>query len=193
MLKNRGLLLCTVFLATLANRCYAASSSVDLEHSTLTIRVFKSGLFSGFAHNHEIAAPLSSGVVDPAARSVEVHFESQKLKVLDPDASTSDRAKVQETMLSDKVLDAKHFADIVFRSRSVKSSGENAYTVEGELRLHGTTQPLTLPVSLLNGHYTGSVKLKQTDFGITPITLFGGSVKVKDVIEITFDILLQTK
>ncbi len=193
MLKNRGLLLCTVFLATLANRCYAASSSVDLEHSTLTIRVFKSGLFSGFAHNHEIAAPLSSGVVDPAARSVEVHFESQKLKVLDPDASASDRVKIQETMLSDKVLDAKHFADIVFLSRSVKPSGENEYTVEGELRLHGTTQPLTLPVSLLNGHYTGSVKLKQTDFGITPITLFGGSVKVKDVIEISFDILLQTK
>lgn len=193
MLKSWSLLLCTVFLVMFASRSRAESSSLDVEHSTLTIRVFKSGLFSGFAHNHEIAAPLSSGIVDPAALSVEVHFDARKLTVLDPDVSAGDRAKVQETMLSDKVLDASHFTEIVFRSRSVKPSGENAYTVEGDLTLHGGTQPLTLPVSLANGHYKGSVKLKQTDFGITPITLFGGSVKVKDVIEISFDIVPQAK
>jgi len=192
MLKNWSLLVCTIFLVMFAGPSSAESSPVDVEHSTLTIRVFKSGLFSGFAHNHEIAAPLSSGVIDPATPSVEVHFDARKLTVLDPDAP-SDRAKIQETMLSDKVLDASHFTEIVFRSRSVKAASENAYTVEGDLTLHGATHPLTLPVSVANGRYTGSVKLKQTDFGITPITLFGGSVKVKDVIEISFDVVLQAK
>jgi polyisoprenoid-binding protein YceI len=188
----RALFLITV-LSILAGHCHAESSVVDVEHSTLTIRVFKSGLFSGFAHDHEITAPLSSGVVDPAAPSVEAHFDARRIKVLDPKVSADDRAKIQETMLSDKVLDANHFTEIVFASRSVKPSGGNTYTVEGELTLHGVTHPLTLPVSLLNGHYTGAVKLKQTEFGITPVSLFGGSVRVKDVIEISFDILLQAK
>ena len=149
------------------------------------------GLFSGFAHDHEIAAPLSSGSADLAALSVEVHFDAQKLKVLDPDASTGDRAKVQETMLSDKVLDTARFPEIAFVSRSVKPSGENTYSVAGDLTLHGVTHPLTIAVSLRNGHYTGSVELKQTDFGITPISVFGGSVKVKDVLAIRFNIVLQ--
>jgi polyisoprenoid-binding protein YceI len=193
MRKARVFLLSATFLWVLAGRCLATSSPVDVEHSTLTIQVFKKGLFSGFAHDHQIAAPLSSGTVDPATPSVEVHFDARRLKVLDPDASAGDRAKIQETMLSDKVLDAGHFTEIVFVSSSVKPTGENAYTIEGDLTLHGATHPLTLTVSLLNGHYKGSVKLQQSDFGITPISLFGGSVKVKDVVEISFDIVLQAK
>jgi polyisoprenoid-binding protein YceI len=193
----RSLLLTVVALAIVAlaisGYCLAASTPVDVERSTLSIRVFKKGLLSGFAHDHEIAAPLSSGSVDPAALSAEVHFDTQKLKVLDPEASAGDRAKVQETMLSDQVLDAARFPEIAFVSRSVRPAGENLYTVDGDLTLHGVTHRLTLAVSLRNGHYTGSVKLKQTEFGITPISLVGGSVKVKDEIEISFDIVLPAK
>jgi polyisoprenoid-binding protein YceI len=108
-------------------------------------------------------------------------------------ATAADRAKVQETMLSNKVLYATRFPEISFVSRGVKQWGENAYTAEGDLSLHGATHPLTLPVSLRDGHYAGSVNMKQTDFGITPISLFGGNVKVKDVVEISFDIVLQAK
>jgi polyisoprenoid-binding protein YceI len=193
MRKAHLFLLSTTFFWVLAGRCLAASSPVDVEHSKLSIHVFKKGLFSGFAHDHDIAAPLSSGSVDPAAPSVEVDFDARQLKVLDPGTSAGDLAKIQETMLSDKVLDAARFPEISFISRSVKPAGENAYTVEGDLTLHGATHPLTLAVSLLNDHYKGSVKLQQSDFGITPISLFGGSVKVKDVIEISFDIVLQAK
>jgi polyisoprenoid-binding protein YceI len=188
----RVLLRFSAVLAMLASYCLASSSPVDVVHSTLTIRVFKRGLFSGFAHDHEISAPLSSGSVDAAERSVEVHFVAQKLKVLDPDASAADRAKVQETMLSDQVLDAQRFPEIIFASRSVTRSGESAFVVGGDLTLHGVTHPLAMPVSLRNGHYIGSVKLKQSDFGITPLSLVGGSVKVKDEVEIEFDIVLQT-
>ena len=39
-----------------------------------------------------------------------------------------------------------------------------------------------------NGHYRGSAKLRQTEFGITPVTIGGGAIKVKDEIRIEFDI-----
>lgn len=179
-------LLCLGGIAT------AAPVSVDTAHSRLTVRVFKTGLFSGFAHDHEISAPLSSGTVDATAMSVEMQFDARKMTVLDPDASASDRAKVQETMLSEKVLDAAKFPDIGFVSRNVKANGNNVHTVEGDLTLHGITHALTVPVSLANGHYTGSAKLKQTDFGIQPIKIAGGSVKVKDEVEISFDIVVRS-
>jgi polyisoprenoid-binding protein YceI len=193
MRKMRAFLLSTTLFWILTPNCLAASTPVDVEHSKLTIRVFKKGLFSSFAHDHEIAAPLSSGTTDPAALSVEVHFDARKLTVVDPNISAEERAKIQETMLGDKVLDAQRFPEITFVSRGIKPSAENTYTVEGDLTLHGATRPLTLQVSLQNNHYTGSVNLKQTDFGITPVSLFGGSVKVKDVIEISFDVVLQEK
>jgi len=183
--------LVSTFFWMLSGNCFAASTPLDVQHSTLTIRVFKKGLFSGFAHDHEIAAPLSSGTVDIEALSVEVHFDARELRVLDPDASAADRGKVQETMLSAKVLDAARFPDISFVSHGVKSAGENVYTVEGDLTLHGVTRPLAVPVSLRERHYTGSLKLKQTDFEITPISLFGGSVKVKDEVEISFEFSLR--
>jgi len=189
-MNSRIWLLIAVSAGLLCGLCQAASIPVDVEHSSLKVRVFKSGFFSGFAHDHEIAAPLSSGAVDAAALSVEVHFDARKMTVLDPDVSPSDRAKVQETMLSDKVLDAQRYPEIAFVSRSVKASGTNAYAVEGDLTLHGVTHSITVPVSFAGGHYTGSVKLKQTDFGIVPIKLFGGSVKVKDLVEISFDVVV---
>ena len=61
--------------------------------------------------------------------------------------------------------------------------------MRGDLTLHGVTQPVELPITLANGRYTGSVKLKQTDFGIAPVSIAGGTVKVKDVIEIVFEIV----
>jgi len=39
----------------------AQSSPMDTGHSTLKVRVFKSGLFSAFAHDHEIEAPITQG------------------------------------------------------------------------------------------------------------------------------------
>ncbi|MFZ0287058.1 MAG: YceI family protein [Terriglobales bacterium] len=187
------LLFAGIFVCLFAGTCLAVSSPVDAEHSTVTVRVFKEGLFSRFAHNHVIAAPILSGGVNAASLSVEIHFDARKLQVLDPGASVADRAKVQETMLGEKVLDAARFPEVSFVSRSVKPTGADSYGIEGELTLHGVTRPLMLAVSLQNGHYRGSAELKQTEFGITPISLFGGSVKVKDAVEISFDIVVRAK
>jgi hypothetical protein len=43
------------------NNLYAQRQAIDVNRSSLTIRVFKSGIFSAFAHDHEIKAPLDEG------------------------------------------------------------------------------------------------------------------------------------
>ncbi len=161
---------------------------VDTTKSKVIVHVFKAGLFGGFAHNHEIAAPVQSGTIDASNRSVELRFDARRMKVLDPDLPPDKREEVQSTMLSSKVLDAEKFPEIRFVSRSVTLAGASAYRAEGDLTLHGTTRPIAVPVSVVEDHYVATVRLKQTDFGIQPVSLFGGTVKVKDEVEIRFEI-----
>jgi polyisoprenoid-binding protein YceI len=111
------------------------------------------------------------------------------MKVTDKEGSDSDRAEIEKTMKSDKVLDVASFPEISFASTGVDPSGEGAFNVRGDLSLHGKTRPIQFPVMFKDGRYSGSVKLKQTDFGITPIRIAGGTVKVKDEIQVSFIIV----
>jgi polyisoprenoid-binding protein YceI len=86
------------------------------------------------------------------------------------------------------VLDAAQFPTISFASSSVKTSGDRS-DVTGTLKLHGASRQITVPVTWHDGKYLGSVSLKQTDYGITPVKIAGGAVRVKDEITIEFSIV----
>jgi polyisoprenoid-binding protein YceI len=183
-----GVLLVALGLA----RAHAAE--LDLAASKITVHVEKSGLFSAFAHNHIISAPLASANLDADNRTVELKFRAQDMTVLDPGTSDSERSTIESTMKSGEVLDPARFPEITFASTSVEASAGDAsapthYLVHGKLTLHGVTRPIDLSVSFSGGHYTGKVTLKQTDFGITPVKIAGGTIRVKDPIEIVFEIV----
>ena len=178
-----------VFLAGVTGLALGAPREIDLQKSVLTVRVYKSGLFSAFAHDHEIRAPIQSGSFDEEKRSVEFTIDSRALRVLDPGASEGERSQIQHTMLGPKVLDPEQFPEIKFHSTSVETAGPNKWTVQGDLALHGQTHPVTVEVGGGNGQYRGSTKLRQTEFSITPVSIAGGSVKVKDEIRIEFEII----
>ena len=169
----------------------AHAAEIDLAASKITIHVNKSGLFAAFAHNHVVSAPLAAGTLDVEKRTVELRFHARDIKVLDPDVSASERTKVQDTMQSPEVLDPARFPEVSFASTSVAAPGGEHYLVHGDLTLHGVTKPIELPVSFSNGHYTGKVTIKQTAFGIKPVRIAGGAVRVKDPIEIEFDIVAK--
>jgi polyisoprenoid-binding protein YceI len=168
----------------------ANAAPIDPQHSTITVRVFKAGLFSAFGHNHEIRAPISSGsVVASGKPAVELRVDARRMRVLDPDISAKDRAEVQKTMLSDAVLDSERFREIRFVSRTVEAAGGGRFRVSGALTLHGVTLPVVVQVEQRGDRYTGSAKLKQSEFGMKPVTVAGGTVKVKDTVEVVFEIV----
>lgn len=164
--------------------------TIDRTKSSVVVHVYKTGFFSAFAHNHEIDAPVESGQVsaDAGQASVDIHVDARKLQVADPEASAGTRAQIQKTMLGPQVLDADRYPEIQFRSVTVEPKGANSWSVNGILELHGQKHPVTAVVTLKDGHYVGSAALKQTDFGITPVAVAGGTVKVKDEVRIEFQI-----
>jgi polyisoprenoid-binding protein YceI len=122
---------------------------------------------------------------------VELAFKAQDMKVVDVEGSDSERQEIEATMKGPKVLDSSRFPDITFKSQSVKMLAQDHYEVTGDLKLHGVTRPLTVTIVFAQGRYSSSVKLKQTDFGIEPVKIAGGTVRVKDEIELTFEIVAK--
>ncbi len=162
---------------------------MDVERSTITIHVGKSGLFSAAAHEHWVNAPIASGKIGDA--SVEFTVDTSKMKVKpDPKVDAKTQAQIQKDM-EEMTLEPAKYPAIAFRSSHVDKTGEGQWKVDGTLSLHGSTKPISLAVTKNGEAYTGHTILKQTDFGIKPISIGGGTIKVKNEVEIEFQIFAR--
>lgn len=182
---------------------FLAGPSPDVLHvrntSRVLIHVGKAGAFGFAGHAHEVEAPVTGSVTidraDPGRSTVVLEFATASLRVTGKGEPAGDVAEVQRVMLSDRVLDAPRYPAILFQSRRIVGAAAGArgaftVSVEGELSLHGVTKDVVVPVrvTLQDGSMDaeGTIKLKQTDFGIQPVTAAGGTVRVKDELEIEF-------
>jgi len=159
------------------------------------------GLFGAFAHNHIIEAQKIEGCAtvdskDLTHSSIKLTFQTANIRVMDPDVSAKDRAEVQQTMET-QVLATSQFPQFVFQSSSIeRGSTANDLKIHGNLTIRDKTLPVIIPLTfrtLADGTYqaTGKYNLKQTSFGIKPIHLAGGTIKVKDEVETEFELYLK--
>lgn len=170
----------------------AAPKNIDTAKSVITIHVGKSGFFSAFGHEHVVRAPIAEGTVEESTPKPRVEFrvDARQLKVLDPETKPEERAQIQRDMEA-KVLDSEKYPEIRFRSTRIERAGDGKWKVSGELTLHQETHPVEATVSGGNGRYRGNASFKQTQFGIKPVAVAGGTVKVKDELRIEFEITAQ--
>jgi polyisoprenoid-binding protein YceI len=200
-------LLLLVLLPGLRTTAHAAGPrtfAVEPEQSRALIDVGKAGAFSFAGHAHEVEAPLSSGVIhldaDDASRAdVRLEFNAAAMRVTGKGESAADVPKVTATMLGDMVLDTGKYPAIAFESTSVTAKGTGAaldLSVTGRLTIRGRTQTVTAPVAVkVAGDRltaTGKFVIRQTDYGITPISI-GGVVKVKNELNISFTIAARER
>jgi len=168
----------------------AQARAIDTAKSVMTVRVSKAGLLSAFGHNHEIAAAIDAGKVNVTSREVELHVKARALQVRDPGVSDKDRAEIQSTMSGPEVLDVEHHPEISFKSSGAEQAGAGSWKLAGQLTLHGQTRTVAVDVREEGDHYVGTSRFKLTEFGIQPVKVAGGTVKVKDEILIEFNIQL---
>ena len=181
-----------------------ASYSIDSQQSKVEIHVGKQGAFSAFGHDHLVAAKQVTGdakfdVQKPDQSSVRLKIPTKSITVIDPGESEKDRKEVQATMEGEKVLDVAKFPEITFTSTSVSGAKKIPegweLTLAGKLNLHGVEKPVTFPLRVTANanelHGKGELSVLQTDYGITPVKVGGGTVKVKDELKITFNIVAR--
>lgn len=168
------------------------SKVIDTNRSTITIHVGKAGLFSVAGHEHWVNAPIAEGMVnDSEAPHVDLRVNAAAIEVKpDPKVDAKDQAEIQQNM-QEITLESTKYREIVFRSTRVVTQANEKWRVEGVLSLHGTTKPVVFTVERNSGAYVGRTVIKQTDFGIRPISVGGGLVKVKNEVEIEFRIVTR--
>lgn len=188
--------------AALARAAWVTYPVVESK-SSVRVHVGKSGAFSFAGHRHEVQAPVSGTVnadtADLSRSSVDLTFASGRLRVLPDGEPAGDAPKVEEVMHGPEVLDAVRFPEIHFRSKTVAgralSSGVFELRLVGELSLHGLTQEITLPVRVtLEGSTLkaiGETTLRHDQFGMKPVSVAGGAVKVANEIRIDFEVVAE--
>jgi len=182
-MKPAAILLAAVALA------FAEDTAIDVQRSTITIHVSKAGMLAAAGHEHWISAPIALGsIVESPAPRVEFTIEAAQMTV-QPDARVDAKthAQIQKDM-QEMVLETAKFPRITFRSSRIDQLAAGQWKVEGDLSLHGVTKPVSLTVKRTGDFYTARAVLKQTDFGIKPISVGGGMIKVKNEVEIDFQI-----
>ena len=168
--------------------------AIDVARSTITIHVGKAGLLSAAGHEHWVSAPIASGTIRefPSPR-VELTIETAKMTVKpDPKVDAKTQAAIQKDM-EELTLETRRFPQITFRSTRVEKLGDSQWRVEGDLSLHGVTKPVSLAVQQVADAYSAHTVVKQTDFGMKPVTVGGGMIKVKNEVEIDFQIVRLPK
>src|SRR5215813_12178202 len=178
----------------------SARYRIDAGQSHFTVRAFAGGFLSALPHDHTISVrefegntEFTFGTVEPA--SLQMTIKAASLSVVDK-ISEKDRQKIEATM-RDEVLEVSNFPEITFKSTGVNATktGEGQYQarISGEISLHGVSRPITIASQLEFGdkllRAKGNFALKQSSFGIKPVSVAGGTIKVKDEIKFVFDIV----
>jgi len=196
----KGLFFLLASMLATATAFGADGTCVVPQRGYFRIHVGTAGVFGAFAHNHLIEAQKISGCasVDPkdvTHSSIKLTFTTAELRVMDPNESEKNRAEVQKTMETE-VLRISEFPQVVFESTSIENAGGNQLRVRGNLTISGNTRSVVIPVAV--SHMTdgtlqvqGRYNFKQSNFGIKPIQLGGGTIKVKDELETEFEVYLK--
>lgn len=130
--------------------------------------------------------------------------EASKINVTIQVASISTNNDKRDAHLkSADFFDAAKYPTITFKSIKITSAGNNKYTVEGALTMHGMIKPAVLNVDyggsdVMMGApiagFSATAKIDRRDFGLTwNKTLESGNVMVGNDVTITLDIALMSK
>lgn len=176
---------------------------MDAGESHFTVQAFAEGLFSSFGHNPVIAIRDFEGEAECAPDTLEaaklrVTVKADSLAVTD-DIKEKDRLEIEQ-MMREQVLETARYPEITFESTSITASrlsgGRYRVRVIGDLTLHGVTgRNLWIQAEVKTTEEglraQGGFTLRQTDYQIKPVSVAGGSLKVKNELKFAFDIVAK--
>jgi polyisoprenoid-binding protein YceI len=130
-----------------------------------------------------------------ASAFLDLVVKSGSLQVAD-DVSEKDRSEI-ERMMHDDVLESSRYPEITFKGQAagIDRIYEGFYKIKitGQLSLHGSDREHTIETQvrlLENGlRAEGETQLRQSDYDITRVSVAAGTLKVKDEVKLSFNIV----
>jgi polyisoprenoid-binding protein YceI len=174
---------------------------INAGQSNFIAHVSVGGLLSAFGHDHMIAmrdlagdVQLTPDTIEPA--SLRMTIKAGSAAETAKGVSEKDRQLIAHSV-HDEALEAAKYPEILFKSSQVsiaKTGGEQYQAkIAGQLTLHGVTLPVTIPAQVTLSGATlrarGGGQIRHSDYQIKRLTALGGTVKAKDEIKLSFDIV----
>ena len=173
---------------------------VDPAESLVVIEVRRGGSLARLGHDHVVASHDLTGYVAPGDGRADMYVALARLVVDEPalrkDAgfdtqpTESDIEGTRSNMLN-HVLEAEKFPFALIAvsgadAKEKKATLAVAITVRGQTRTFQVPVEIGVDESMIT--VSGRLAFKQTDFGITPYSLLGGAIAVRDELALRFRI-----
>lgn len=184
---------------------------VDAAASLGVVEVRRGGRLAFAGHDHVVASHDLRGWVDAAAGRADLYLRLDQLVVDEPElraAAGFDTRPGEEAIagtrrnMLERVLDAPQYPYLTLRVDGLKPAESGEARADGRpvilataITLHGVTRELAVPAVLVetggNLRVSGDFTLRQSDFGITPLSVLGGALQVQDALRLRFDIVAR--
>lgn len=182
--------------------------TIDAAKSRVLIHIFRDGRAARLGHNHVVSVPKFEAYVhlpseNAAAARFDLRVPVNELVVDDPplrevvggsfagERSASDIEGTRRNMLGPRGLDAAQHPFVHLRSAAIAGDWP-VLVADVDMTVRGVTrrQPLVLWVKRDEAglKVQGNLTLRQTDYGMIPLSLLGGVLSVQDVVVIDFDL-----
>lgn len=182
--------------------------ALDAAASDVRIFVFRGGKAAKLGHNHVLSAPQLAGYVSlPGEAAADARFDLllrfDELRIDDPALreqtgggfagarSESDISGTRRNMLGPRVLDAAVHPQLRIQSLGVEGDwpmlvARVAIEMHGMRREREVLLQVEQDADRLRVH--GELVVRQSEFGIAPLSIFGGVIAVQDPVAIRFDL-----
>ena len=184
---------------------------IDKNESELIVRLYKDGIFSGFAHDHIVISREFSGSVefdevDPTQFKISVEVPAKSIASDLPEIrrkyglevlSQKNWKEINKTMRSSRQLDIEKYPIVRFSSHSLKRIEGESFEITGEFTLHGVTKLIAVPVTISVENrilkLQGGFSFLQSDYNIKPFSGALGTVRNKVEALLKFEISASDK
>jgi hypothetical protein len=173
---------------------------VDPAESLVVIEVHRAGSLARLGHDHVVASHEVGGYVAPGEGRADLYVALERMEVdeaalraeagFDTQPTESDIEGTRANMLV-RVLEADRFPFALIRVSGVDASRPEA-PMSVAITLHGLTRALQAPARIDADadliDVSGRFSFDQTDFGITPYSVLGGAIAVRNGVDLRFRI-----
>jgi hypothetical protein len=186
----------------------AGTYHIDADQSELRVLVYRAGSLAHLGHNHVLVNHAVSGTVvvgetlatssfdfsAPVERFLVDEAQMRREEGEDFPGEVPDDAKAGtlHNMLSASQLNAARFSTLVGKSTAFDNS-QGAPLATLSISVAGHDSSITAPFSLQAeaGRLiaTATFELRQTALGLTPYSLLGGALQVKDAMQVKIKIV----
>jgi polyisoprenoid-binding protein YceI len=167
----------------------AGTWAVDPSHSSVEFQVKHMGIATvkGFFHGFDGALTIGEDGSARAEGTVDVATVDTR------------EAKRDEHLRSPDFFDAERFPTLTFVSTGIRAEDDDEYVIDGELTIHGVTQPVSLRAEVTGSDVDPwgnervaldvSGKIKRSDYGMTFNQALGsGNMLVGDAVKIALSV-----